>query len=111
MTEIVHSMTFKITEDGKFVEHPGQVVGRVLPNGRVENTSYQFPEGSIGGGVAITKNATLERVDEETLINPATLRRFNKTRKGTGYFSRIGDDKVFIKDYYQELEDRYDRED
>ena len=81
--------------DGKFVPDKGQAVGKVLPDGRIEGTVYQFTDRQIRGGIAITTNANLRIVDEDTLENPATHDIFERTRKGTGFFSPVS--KKFVR--------------
>lgn len=81
--------------DGKFVPDQGQAVGRVTADGHIEGTVYQFTDRQVRGGIAITTNANLRIVDEDTLENPATGAIFEKTKKGTGFFDIVN--KKFVK--------------
>ena len=72
--------------DGKFVPDKGQAVGKVLPDGRIEGTDYQFTDRQIRGGVAITTNSNLQIIDDDTLQNPVTGAIFERTKKGNGFF-------------------------
>lgn len=96
--EVVHCRSSKII-DGEFVDHPGQEVGNVLPDGTIENTDYKFKKRKVVGGVAVTDNSRLVR-DLDTLINPATGERFKRTKKGTGFFSWLS--QTFVKPYLEE---------
>jgi hypothetical protein len=86
MTERIHSRS-SVVVNGKFVDHPGTVVGKVTPEGKVEGTDYAFKR-SIRGGVAITQNNVTVKQGKD-LVNPATHERFKPTRKGTGFWSAL----------------------
>jgi hypothetical protein len=94
MTERVFARASLIVK-GKFIDHPGTVVGKVLPDGRIENTPYKF-KSEIRGGVAVTTNSTLI-IDGDDLVNPATGERFKPTKRATGFFSWLT--QCFIKPY------------
>lgn len=92
--ERVLTLSFQL-KDGKFSKDQGQVVGKVMPDGKVQGTDYQFDPSEIHGGVAVTTNGKLEKIDEDTLFNPATGSYFEKSRSGKGYFDRVN--KKFVK--------------
>lgn len=102
MTEKVHARA-QIIVGGKFLDHPGTPVGKVLPDGTIEKTPYKFKKRKVVGGVAYTRNGTLI-VDGKDLVNPATGERFKPTKKGTGFFSWLT--QCFIKPYYTENEQK-----
>jgi hypothetical protein len=94
MERRIFGIAFQL-EDGKFKKMKPQVVGRVLPDGTIENTPYKMEGGKkINGGIAITTHSNLIE-DDGDLVNPATGQRFEPTRKGTGYWDPVS--KIFIK--------------
>lgn len=110
MAEVIthHYPTFQLdTKTGKFRRHPGQIVGRVLPDGSIENTNCRTDPSKIRGGVAVTTHKKMRRVDKDTLENIATGERFKRTRKGTGFFSR--ESRSYVLNPYQEDEGRTGR--
>lgn len=84
-------------KDGKWRKFLGEIVGRVLADGSIENTDYKFREGSIKGGIAVANHHQLKERGDGSLINPATGDVFHKTKKGTGYFCR--EKKIFVNPY------------
>lgn len=97
MTEKVHVYPQVIVK-GKFLEHPGRFVGKVLPDGTIEGTPYKFKR-EIRGGDTYTRNCTLI-VDGDDLVNPATGERFKPTKKGTGFFSWLT--QCFVRPYHRD---------
>lgn len=91
--ETVLAMSFTL-DRSKFVPTPPTVVGKILPDGSIENTHYKFDKREISGGVAITNNSRLQRAGG-SIINPATGEVFVETKKKTGFFSKTT--KTFIK--------------
>lgn len=88
------AIAFK-NNSGTFTPFEGDVVGKVLGNGTVEGTDYRFDPTKINGGVAITRNSSLEIQEDGSLRNPATGDVFTETKKRTGYYSQKS--KVFVK--------------
>lgn len=92
------------TKEGKWEKDDEQkVVGRVSRDGHIENTDYKFTR-PVVGGVAIGEgyHKKLREVDEHTLEEPLTGDKFERTRKGTGWWSPIT--KRFFKDYVDDGE-------
>ena len=83
----------------KWYHFNGYEIGRVLPDGRIENTDYRFKRRGIRGGIAVTKYSRLIRTSNSHLKNPATGDVFKETKKKTGYWNK--DRQCFVKPYYE----------
>lgn len=94
-----HYPTRKKTEIGW--RGAAEKVGRVLEDGRIENTPYRFRRKKVCGGIAITQHKELVDLPTGDKMNPATGARFKRTKRGTGWWNSR--DKVFVPNqYYQE---------
>lgn len=56
-------------------------VGKVAPDGRIENTPFRFKKRTVKGGVAYTRNQVLVSLPGGDKVNVATGERFAPTRK------------------------------